>query len=62
MAMEGKSKLRTEDFLQLKRAGKKAAKTDIAVSEKIAVEGIHCDGAQLKCFVQGMDKHGDGLR
>lgn len=61
MAVEGKSKLRTEDFLQLKRAGKKAAKTD-AVSEKLAVEGIHCDGAKLRCFVQGMDKHGDGLR
>ena len=32
------------------------------VSEKQAATGLHADGSQVQCSLQGMDKHGDSLR
>ena len=54
-------KLRVEDFLDIKKTQLKGAKAE-AVTDKKKVTGQHSDGALLVCTVQGMDKHGDGLR
>ncbi|DBA94392.1 TPA: hypothetical protein ACH3X1_001997 [Trebouxia sp. C0004] len=54
-------KLRVEDFLEIKKTQLKGAKAE-AVTDKKKVNGQHSDGAPLVCTVQGMDKHGDGLR
>ena len=54
-------KLRVEDFLDVKKTQLKGAKAE-SVTDKKKVRGQHSDGAPLICTVQGMDKHGDGLR
>ena len=54
-------KLRVEDFLDIKKTQLKGAKAE-AVTDKKKVRGHHSDGAPLICSVQGVDKHGDGLR
>ena len=54
-------KLRVEDFLDIKKTQLKGAKAE-SVTDKKKVNGQHSDGAPLVCTVQGMDKHGDGLR
>ena len=58
---EHAGKLRVEDFLEIKKTQLKGAKAE-AVTDKKKVHGQHADGAPLVCTVQGMDKHGDGLR
>ena len=58
---EHAGKLRVEDFLEIKKTQLKGAKAE-AVTDKKKVHGQHSDGAPLVCSVQGMDKHGDGLR
>ena len=45
----------------MKKTQLKGAKAE-AVTDKKKVHGQHADGAPLVCSVQGMDKHGDGLR
>ena len=52
---------RIEDFLEIKKTQLKGAKAE-AVTAKKKVIGYRSDGTQLICTVQGVDKHGDGLR
>ncbi len=54
-------KLHVEDFLDIKKTQLKGAKAE-SVTDKNKVRGQHSDGAPLICSVQGVDKHGDGLR
>lgn len=58
---ENAGKIRVEDFLEIKKTQLKGAKAE-AVTDKKKVNAIHADGAPLICTIQGMDKHGDGLR
>lgn len=58
---EHAGKLRVEDLLEIKKTQLKGAKAE-AVTDRKRVNGHHSDGAPLVCSVQGMDKHGDGLR
>lgn len=58
---EHAGKLRVEDLLEIKKTQLKGAKAE-AVTDRKRVNGHHLDGAPLVCSVQGMDKHGDGLR
>lgn len=60
-AGEHAGKLRVEDFLDMKKTQLKGGKADSA-TEKKKVKGRHLDGTPLHCAVQGIDKHGDGLR
>ena len=50
-----------EDFLEIKKTQLKGAKADAVTSRK-KVLGRRADGSQMICTVQGVDKHGDGLR
>lgn len=45
----------------MKKTQLKGAKVE-AVTDKKKVNANHADGSPLMCSVQGMDKHGDGLR
>ena len=45
----------------MKKTQLKGAKVE-AVTDKKKVNAKHADGSPLMCSVQGMDKHGDGLR
>ena len=58
---EHAGKFRVEDFLEMKKTQLKGAKVE-AVTDKKKVNANHADGSPLMCSVQGMDKHGDGLR
>lgn len=58
---EHAGKIRVEDFLEMKKTQLKGAKVE-AVTDKKKVNANHADGSPLMCSVQGMDKHGDGLR
>lgn len=58
---EHADKVRVEDFLEMKKTQLKGAKAE-AVTDKKKVNASHADGAPLVCTVQGVDKHGDGLR
>ena len=60
-AGEHAGKLRVEDFLEIKKTQLKGAKAE-AVTDRKKVKARHSDGSTLQCSVQGMDKHGDGLR
>lgn len=53
--------VRIEDFLEVKKTQLKGAKADAVTSRKKIV-GRRADGSQMVCTVQGVDKHGDGLR
>ena len=54
-------KLKIEDFLEIKKTQLKGAKAE-AVTGRKKINGHHSSGAPLVCSVQGVDKHGDGLR
>lgn len=45
----------------MKKTQLKGAKVE-AVTDRKKVNANHADGSPLMCSVQGMDKHGDGLR
>lgn len=45
----------------MKKTQLKGAKGE-AVTDRNKVNANHADGSPLVCLVQGMDKHGDGLR
>lgn len=58
---EHAGKIRVEDFLEIKKTQLKGAKAE-AVTDKKKVNANHADGSPFVCSVQGIDKHGDGLR
>lgn len=58
---EHAGKIRVEEFLDMRKTQLKGAKVE-AVTDKKKVNANHADGSPLMCSVQGMDKHGDGLR
>lgn len=58
---ERNPQVRIEDFLEIKKTQLKGVKAEAVTSRKRIV-GRRADGSQMVCTVQGVDKHGDGLR
>lgn len=55
------TQLHVDAFLDIKKTQLKGVKAEAVTSRKKVI-GYRADGSQMVCTVQGVDKHGDGLR
>lgn len=58
---ENSPQMHVDEFLDIKKTQLKGVKAEAVTSRKKMV-GTRADGSQMLCNIQGVDKHGDGLR